>query len=65
MSTWALRAAMVPVTRQMRAYFAPVNRTNEAPTIFDPGLSGVLAGAAKHRSFGVVGPHRIHLIARQ
>jgi hypothetical protein len=41
MSTAPLRAAMVPVTRQMRAYFAPVNRTNEAPTIFDPGLSGV------------------------
>jgi hypothetical protein len=32
---------MVPVTRQMRAYFAPVNRTTEAPTIFDPGLSGL------------------------
>ena len=39
-STSALRAAMVPVTRQMRAYFAPVNRETEAPTIFDPGLSG-------------------------
>lgn len=38
MSTAPLRAAMVPVTRQMRAYFAPVNRGNEAPTIFDPGL---------------------------
>ena len=25
MSTSPLRAAMVPVTRQMRAYFAPVN----------------------------------------
>jgi hypothetical protein len=31
---------MVPVTRQMRAYFAPVNRTTETPTIFDPGQSG-------------------------
>ena len=40
MSTAPLRAAMVPVTRQMRAYFAPVNRTNETPTIFDPGLAG-------------------------
>jgi len=40
MSTSPLRAAMVPVTRQMRAYFAPVNRTTETPTIFDPGLSG-------------------------
>jgi len=37
MSTSALRAAMVPVTRQMRAYFAPVNRETETPTIFDPG----------------------------
>jgi hypothetical protein len=41
MSTAPLRAAMVPVTRQMRAYFAPVNRTSETPTIFDPGLSGL------------------------
>jgi hypothetical protein len=40
MSTTPLRAAMVPVMRQMRAYFAPVNRTTEAPTIFDPGVSG-------------------------
>jgi hypothetical protein len=31
---------MVPVTRQMRAYFAPVNRTTETPTIFDPAASG-------------------------
>jgi hypothetical protein len=43
MSTSPLRAAMVPVTRQMRAYFAPVNRITETPTIFDPGLSGVFA----------------------
>jgi len=41
MSTAPLRAAMVPVTRQMRAYFAPVNRASEAPTIFDPGLCGI------------------------
>ena len=41
MSTSPLRAAMVPVTRQMRVYFAPVNRTSETPTIFDPGLCGV------------------------
>ncbi len=40
MSTSPVRAAMVPVTRQMRAYFAPVNRISETPTIFDPGLSG-------------------------
>jgi hypothetical protein len=31
---------MVPMTRKMRAYFAPVNRTNETPTIFDPGVCG-------------------------
>ena len=43
MSTAALRAAMVPVTRQMRAYFAPVNRVTESPTIFDPGLCGAFA----------------------
>ena len=36
MSTSPLRSAMVPITRQMRAYFAPVNRITETPTIFDP-----------------------------
>jgi hypothetical protein len=41
MSTSPLRAAMVPITRQMRAYFAPVLRTTETPTVFDPGLSGL------------------------
>jgi len=41
MSTSPLRAAMIPVTRQMRGYFAPVNRASETPTIFDPGLSGM------------------------
>lgn len=40
MSTSPLRAAMIPVTRQMRAYFAPVDRRDEAPTVFDPGLCG-------------------------
>jgi hypothetical protein len=34
---------MVPVARQMRAYFAPVNRATEAPTIFDPGAAGAFA----------------------
>lgn len=43
MSSSPLRAAMVPVTRQMRAYFAPVNRANETPTVFDPGLCGMFA----------------------
>jgi len=41
MSTSPLRAAMIPVTRQMRAYFAPVDRTTETPTVFDPGQCGV------------------------
>jgi len=41
MSTSVVRAAMVPVTRQMRAYFAPIDRTTETPAIFDPGLCGV------------------------
>lgn len=40
MSTSPVRPAMVPVTRQMRAYFAPVNRTTESPTIFDPAANG-------------------------
>ena len=43
MSTAPLRPAMVPVTRQMRAYFAPVNRSTETPTIFDPATGGVFA----------------------
>jgi hypothetical protein len=41
MSTSPLRAAMIPISRQMRAYFAPVVRGNETPTVFDPGLSGM------------------------
>jgi hypothetical protein len=40
MSTTPLRPAMVPISRQMRAYFAPVNRTTETPTIFDPAVTG-------------------------
>jgi hypothetical protein len=43
MSTTPLRPAMVPVTRQMRAYFAPVNRATESPTIFDPAAAGMFA----------------------
>ncbi len=41
MSTAPLRTAMVPVTRRMRAYFAPLNRNTGAPSIFDPGLYGL------------------------
>jgi hypothetical protein len=40
MSTTPLRPAMVPVSREMRAYFAPVNRATETPTIFDPAATG-------------------------
>ena len=40
MSAAAERGAMIPVTREMRAFFAPVNRANEMPTIFDPAASG-------------------------
>jgi hypothetical protein len=40
MSTSPLRAPMVPVTRQVRAYFAPMNRVTGAPSIFDPGKYG-------------------------
>ena len=43
MSTSPMRPAMVPITRQMRAYFAPVNRITETPTIFDPAASGLFA----------------------
>jgi hypothetical protein len=43
MSTSPLRAAMIPVTRQMRAYFAPVDRTTETPTVFDPGQCGAFS----------------------
>ena len=40
MSTSSLRAAMVPIMRRMRAYFAPVNRGTGAPSVFDPGKHG-------------------------
>ncbi len=40
MSTSQSRSAMVPVSRQMRAYFAPLDRTTETPAVFDPGLYG-------------------------
>jgi len=43
MSTSPLRAAMVPITRQIRAYFAPVDRESETPTVFDPGVCGIFA----------------------
>lgn len=35
--------AMPPVTRRVRAYFAPVDRVNRVPTVFDPSVSGQFA----------------------
>ncbi|HYA24098.1 MAG TPA: hypothetical protein VEF05_08045 [Terriglobales bacterium] len=46
MSTAPLRAAMVPVTRRIRAYFAPLNRATGQPSLFDPGKYGVFPLAA-------------------
>jgi hypothetical protein len=40
MSHTCTRAAMVPVNRRVRAYFAPVNRASASPTIFDPAKDG-------------------------
>lgn len=42
MSTGAVLSftPMPPVTRRVRAYFAPVNRAQGLPSIFDPSLSG-------------------------
>ncbi len=41
MSTSPLRAAMVPVSRRIRAYFATMNQATGTPTLFDPGKYGV------------------------
>lgn len=35
--------AMPPVTRCVRAYFAPVDRVNRVPTVFDPSVNGQFA----------------------
>jgi hypothetical protein len=43
MSSFAIRGGMVPLGQRVRAYFAPVNRATEAPTLFDPGKSGAFA----------------------
>jgi hypothetical protein len=40
MSQNGTRAAMVPVTRRVKAYFAPVDRETESPAIFDPAKMG-------------------------
>ncbi len=39
----ALRAAMVPVALRARAYFAPVERSTGAVSVFDPGKHGGFA----------------------
>lgn len=43
MSVGTVRPAMVPVTRRMRACFAPVARSTEQAVVFDPGNSGAFA----------------------
>jgi len=40
MSSSPLRSAMLPVTRRIRAYFAPMDRAAGAPAVFDPGKQG-------------------------
>ena len=40
MSTAATALSMPLVTRRVRAYFAPVNRTLKQATIFDPAVNG-------------------------
>jgi len=39
--SFSQRASMVPVTQKVRAYFAPVERKTETPTIFDPSREGM------------------------
>ena len=46
MSNSSLRAAMVPVSRRVRAYFAPVDRGTETPAVFDPAKYGEFLLAA-------------------
>ncbi len=41
MSTSPVRPAMVPISRRIRGYFAPINRIAGTPTLFDPGQSGL------------------------
>jgi hypothetical protein len=40
MSSATARTAMVPVSRQVRAYFAPYDRSADQPAVFDPGKHG-------------------------
>jgi hypothetical protein len=41
MSTSPIRPGMVPVSRRVRAYFAPMNQASSIPTLFDPGKYGL------------------------
>jgi hypothetical protein len=45
MSTAAVTytAPTTPITRRVRAYFAPVNRAAETPTVFDPSVNGAFS----------------------
>jgi hypothetical protein len=43
-TNWFSNAA--PVTRRVRAYFAPVNRTAQTPTLFDPAGQGTFSFTA-------------------
>ena len=43
MSTPSVMPALMPTMRRIRAYFAPVNRTQEQPTVFDPSLNSGFA----------------------
>ena len=43
MNQTAMRAPMTPITRRVRAYFAPVERNTGRPTIFDPARDGNFA----------------------
>lgn len=46
-SNQAMRAGMSPISREVRAYFAPVDRASGRPAVFDP---------AKHGGFGLEMP---------
>lgn len=40
-TNYANRAAMVPISRRVRAYFAPIDVVGGTPAIFDPGKAGL------------------------
>ncbi len=41
MNNLALRSGMVPVSRRVRAYFAPFDHVANRPAVFDPGKEGM------------------------